>query len=133
MLINLFLIPETVILGWFVDPSVAKAAIKDDKLIEEEDVECRPEKIPCSVLDENVNVCLVRPYFTTDAWMLVEEVVKRKKTLDVWLCTTCHDTLEGKQSIICELCLQWYHFVCVGLNTQPKKKNWFCRHCLYTV
>ncbi len=49
MLINLFLIPETVILGWFVDPSEAKAAIKDDKLIEEEDVECRPEKIPCSV------------------------------------------------------------------------------------
>ena len=117
-------------LSWFVDQLVAKAAIKDDRLIEEEDVECRPEKIPCSVLDENVSICLVRPYFTTDAWMIVEEVVKKKRESDVWLCATCHDSLEGKLSIICELCLQWYHFVCVGLTTQPKKKNWFCRQCM---
>ena len=53
----------TVILDWFVDPLIARAAINDDKLIEEEEVECRPEKIPCSVLDENVDVCLVRHWF----------------------------------------------------------------------
>lgn len=104
--------------------------MKDGRLIEEEDVECRPEKIKCSVLDENVDVHLVRLHFTTDAWMVVEEVVRKKRELDVWLCGSCNRSLEEKQSIICELCLQWYHFACVGLNMQPKQKNWFCRHCM---
>ena len=57
--------------------------MKDDRLIEEEDVECRPEKIPCSVLDQNVDICLVRSFFTNDAWMVVREVVRKKKELDV--------------------------------------------------
>ncbi len=115
----------TVILNWFVDPPVARAAINDDKLIEEEEVECRPEKIPCSVLDENVDVCLVRQYFSSDAWKLVEEVMKNKAK-NVWVCTTCQNDLHSKQSIICESCLMWYHFSCVGLTKQPKLKNWFC-------
>ena len=39
--------------------------IFDGKLIEEEQVECQPElKIPNSVLDENVDVHVVRSYFT---------------------------------------------------------------------
>ena len=46
-------------------------------------MECRPEKIPCSVLDENVSIYLVRPYFTVDAWLIVEEIVKIKKELDI--------------------------------------------------
>ena len=50
---------------WFVDSNIATAAIREKKLIEEEeDVECRPEMIPSSVLDENVDVCLVHHYFS---------------------------------------------------------------------
>ena len=55
-----------VILNWFVDKTVVQDAF-DGKLIEEEQVECRPEKIPNSVLDENVDVHFVRSYFTNDA------------------------------------------------------------------
>ena len=54
-------------LNWFVDKTVVQDAI-DGNLIEEDQVECQPQKIPNSVLDENVNVHLVRPYFTDDAW-----------------------------------------------------------------
>ena len=43
----------------------------DGNLIDEADVECRPEKISHSVLDENVDICLVRQHFSTDAWTLV--------------------------------------------------------------
>ena len=123
----------------WVDPPIIRAAMRDDKLIEEEHVECRPEKIPCSILDENVDICLVRPYFTNDAWLIVEDAVKRKKSFedavkrkksfDVWFCATCQASLEGTQAIICELCLRWYHFSCVGISSQPKKRNWFCRQC----
>ena len=54
-----------VILSWFVDkPSALKGA-----LIEEENVECRPEKVSNAVLDENVDICLVRKYFSHEACM----------------------------------------------------------------
>lgn len=100
---------EKVILNWFVEPGVATAAIREGKLIEEE-VECRPEKIPCSVLDENVDVCLVRHHFSNDAWMIVQDVISRKAEMDVWVCNVCqHDVHDGRESIVCESCLKWYH------------------------
>lgn len=49
---------EKVILSWFVDEKVAERALKHNYLIEEEDVECKPELLPDSVLDENVDIHL---------------------------------------------------------------------------
>ncbi len=49
-----------VILNWFVDAVHVQDALKHDQLIEEEHVECRPERILDAVVDENVDVCLVR-------------------------------------------------------------------------
>ena len=104
--------------------------LEKKKLIEEEDVECRPEMIPSSVLDENVDVCLVRHYFSADAWMVIQDVIGRKAKMDLWECSVCqHDLHDGRKSIICESCLKWYHFSCVGLTKDPKRKNWFCRLC----
>ena len=120
-----------VILSWLVDYNVAETALKGDELIEEENIECRPEKIPCSILDENVDVYLVRHYFTVDAWMLVEDVIKQKKEIDIWLCSVCQKDVHCQQSIICESCMNWYHFTCVGLNKTPKRKNWFCKYCSF--
>lgn len=101
----------------------------EGNLIEEESVECRPERIPDSVLDENVDVCLVRRYFSSDAWILLESVLKTKAKKIVWTCNICHHDLHSEQSIICEACLQWFHFRCIGLKAQPKAKHWFCRSC----
>ena len=46
-------------LSWFVEKPVIQAALKGE-LIEEENVECRPEKVSNGVLDENVDIHLVR-------------------------------------------------------------------------
>lgn len=43
------------ILSWFVDKEVIDSAI-EGVLIEETEVECRPERITNAVLDENVDV-----------------------------------------------------------------------------
>ena len=51
-LLSLFL----VLLSWFVDKEVAKDAIDGRLLIEEEHVECKPERIPDSILDKNVDI-----------------------------------------------------------------------------
>ena len=55
-----------VILSWFVSKQAMNDAL-DCKLINETEVECRPEKIPDSVLCENFDICLVRQHFSTDA------------------------------------------------------------------
>ena len=50
-------------------------------------VECKPERIPDSVLDENVDVCLVHRSFSSDVWMLLETVLCKSKTKKiVWTC-----------------------------------------------
>ena len=104
----------------------------DGKLIEEETVECRPEFISSAVLDNNVDINLVRRYFSHNVWLVVEDVVQRKRDLDLWICSMCQHELHG-QAIACESCLEWFHFGCVGVLTQPKSKNWFCRQCVNTT
>ena len=66
-------------LEWFVGKEVTTSAINDRKLIEEDQIELRPEKISDGVLDENVDIHLIRNFFTNDGWMLVKEVVEQKK------------------------------------------------------
>ena len=52
-------------LQWFVDKKVAIGAVKDScRLIEEEEVEVRPEKLPAATIDDNNDVYLKRKYFT---------------------------------------------------------------------
>ena len=84
-------------------------------LIEEEDVEVRPECVPMKCLDENVCMSKVRKYFTIDAWELVENVMKMMKTKKVWLCSSCSSPLDTSESIVCENCLEWFHLKCIGL------------------
>ena len=40
------------------------------RLIEEEEVEVRPEKLPDATIDDNIDVYLIRKYFTKDALLL---------------------------------------------------------------
>ena len=60
-----FVFLSLVILSWLVDKKVAEAALKKGVLIEEDDVECQPEKVSSAIADENVDVHLVWKYFTT--------------------------------------------------------------------
>ena len=124
--INYFI---TVMLSWFVDAEKVRTVTHNNVLIEEEDVEVRPECVPTKCLDENVCMGKVRKYFTTDAWELVENVMERMRTKVVWLCSSCSSPLDTSESIVCESCLDWFHLKCVGLKRPPKRKDWFCRGC----
>lgn len=114
------------------DSSEIEKAIKRDLLIEETEVECHPEKLSHSVLDENVDIYLVRKFFTSDAWMVVENIVDRKREDNLWLCPVCQHDLHANNSgdsILCNSYLQWYHFSCMGITSRPKQRDWFCRIC----
>ena len=47
------------LLQWFVDEKIAIAAVKDScRLIQEEEVEVCPEKLPHATIDDNIDVYL---------------------------------------------------------------------------
>ena len=87
------------------------------------------ERVSDAILDENVDIHLVRNHFSQDAWMSVEDVIQRKSDNMVWICHTCLHDLHSEESILCDSCLLWFHFRCVGLTKSPKLKKWFCRAC----
>ena len=63
-------------LSWFVDEAIVEATIKSlgKRLVEEEDVEKRPERVPNAILDENVDIYLIRKYFSNDAWLVTKSL-----------------------------------------------------------
>lgn len=118
-------------LSWFVDQTLVESMIQDQRgkrLIEENQVEVCPEKLPVAVLDENVDIHMVRKYFTNDAWMIIQDAVKQK-ALYPYICKLCHHDLNEAESLVCEHCLSWFHLKCTGLKKLPKRKFWFCRKC----
>ena len=60
---------------WFVDPEVAELALRGKKIVEECEVEVRPNCVPSSCLDENVCLGSVQKYFSPHAWGVVCNVV----------------------------------------------------------
>ena len=82
-----------------MDQAVSIAVLKDCKeLIEEKSVEVRPENLPDAILDENVDIHLIRKYFTTDAWVLVKDVTARKTNNPVYTCKICTVCFEFSDS-----------------------------------
>ena len=67
--------PDTAILSRFVHNDIATSAIMEGRIIEEEDVEVRPEKVPTVCIDENVCLETCRKHCTTDAWLVIMDVV----------------------------------------------------------
>ena len=104
-------------------------ACKNKVLIEEDQVEVRPELLPDAVLDENVDISLIHKFFTSDAWLLASDVVARRKLNPVYLCKICSHDVHESASVACDHCLCWFHLKCVGLKKEPKQKFWFCRTC----
>ena len=114
-------------LKWFVDREVATEVSKNrGKLVEEEEeVEVHPEKLPNAAIDENVDIHLIRKYFTSDVWLFLQ----RKQANPMFVCKSCYHDLHKEPSIVCDHCLSWFHIKCVGLKSQPKTKYWYCRKC----
>ena len=101
-------------------PTVVKELI-------EEEVECRSEIIPTNaMLDKNVDVCLVCRHLSSDPWLLTDSVVKQKLKNTTSTCLMCFHDLHTR-GYLCDSCLLWFHFRCVGLTRPPKSRNWFCR------
>ena len=120
-----------VMLSWFLDHQVKEAVLARKRLVEEEDVEIRPERIPSSCLEEDVCIQSVQKYFSKDAWSALTNVLDVLRSNLVWYCGVCAKEIndETEDSIKCDSCLIWFHFQCACIKKCPKVKEWFCRHC----
>ncbi|XP_019852073.1 PREDICTED: uncharacterized protein LOC109581987 [Amphimedon queenslandica] len=72
-------VKERVILNWLVDNDAAERDLRDHKSLIEEEVETRPEKLANRLIDENVDINLVRQFFSNDAWLSVEQLMECMK------------------------------------------------------
>ena len=116
-------------LKWFLDSDIATEVQKTKTLVHEEQVEARPELLPDALLDENIDVHLIRRFFTDDAWLLLEEVVSQKLKRNIYTCKHCSHDVHESPSVACDHCLNWFHMSCIGLKKGPKHTYWFCRQC----
>merc|ERR1712059_144817 len=49
----------------------------------------------------------------------------------VWICPACGKQDDGSPMIGCDQCDDWYHWLCVGINSEPSEnQDWFCTRCL---
>jgi len=47
----------------------------------------------------------------------------------VWICPLCKKPDDGSPMIGCDSCDEWYHYVCVGIKSEPDEDSWFCPPC----
>lgn len=119
-----------IIFNWILsNKSQLTAILNGDYLVNEEDLEMRPEIINHGILDEEVNLEILKPYMTETGHQTLKKTIETKLKIENWLCKVCEVSSETSLSIVCESCLMWYHINCVGLKSVPKKKSWFCFNC----
>ncbi|CAN8031315.1 unnamed protein product [Ixodes persulcatus] len=96
-------------------------------LLNEDQVETIPSRIPETVLDEDVNLRSVQKYFTEDGWAAVLAAVKMKKKSRKWRCNEWRDLFKKDPSMVCDLCLRWFHQVCTAFTSRNRNSSWFCQ------
>ena len=74
-------------LAWVVDDNIAATALQNlQTLIDESDIKVQQENISNAVLDDNVDLHIIRKFFTDDAWLLRTDVVKQKRKHCSYVC-----------------------------------------------
>ena len=49
----------------------------------------------------------------------------------VWICPGCGKLDDGSSMIGCEICEDWYHFICIGIGPDPAANQyWYCPRCV---
>lgn len=49
----------------------------------------------------------------------------------IWICPACGKQDDGSPMIGCDNCDDWYHWLCVGIKSEPgENQDWFCTRCV---
>ena len=97
-----------VLLGWFVGKEEVNLAVMEpSNFIDEESIKVIPKNVVVAVMDENIDIFLIRKYFTPNAWMLIEDVItqKRRELHFIYSCCSQAHSESCQWVIACNHCL----------------------------
>ncbi|KAG5875020.1 hypothetical protein JTB14_004904 [Gonioctena quinquepunctata] len=121
---------HNVILNFFVKDSNIVKNIINGIFLENFDLKMLPEEISHAVLDEAIDIHMIRSFCTEEAFDKIVNLVEQKRLRQRWPCSVCgEDTQKNHTGLCCRGCLLWRHIRCAGLCRRPKSKLWFCREC----
>ena len=63
------------------------------------------DDVPCSILNDDIDLNLVKKHFTDDAWLAVNDIFETKFELG-WYCQSCRDCLTTGPSVGCDDCFK---------------------------
>ena len=107
-------------LGWFVSCDIATKASRlgcDGKVINVAELERESDRVHVKYTD--VNLSVIRVYFSCDDWQAVHDLVNIVRCNSVWLCFACKWALDTSAIIGCDACLEWSHMKFVQVKKKP--------------
>ena len=118
-----------IILSWFVSSEGMKN-FKKNILIGEEEIQVDIQDIPSAAKDSNVDINMIRKFFSPDGWTAVTTLFKDRQKLPFY-CKTCFIDADqdGRETIFCDSSCEWIHFTCANLNDRPTTNYWYCNEC----
>ncbi|XP_037512314.2 uncharacterized protein LOC119389173 [Rhipicephalus sanguineus] len=119
------------LLTGIVGETVCNSVLIRGHIVDESEVEVRPDVLPSALLDYRVKLPSLKKFFTEDAWTSLMSSVATKKKNELWFCHSCKEKDDGQIKMIsCDQCLEWFHWSCVGVRSADAKlKRWFCCAC----
>jgi len=92
-------------MSWLaINKEAAAWALSSGLRVQVTEVPDSPDDITCAVLDDEVDIHLVCPYFTSPAWTALSALTHLKADGYVWMCGLCNHDLSEERSIVCDAC-----------------------------
>ncbi|KAH6939389.1 hypothetical protein HPB50_017749 [Hyalomma asiaticum] len=123
-------VEDALLLTGIAGQEAAARVLNEEGVLDESDIEVRPEELPSALLDHRVPLTKLKKYFTAEAWLLLSSSIAVKKKGDIWCCAQCKKKDDGEiKMILCDRCLEWFHWPCVSVKKEDLKRHWFCLNC----
>ncbi|XP_071140923.1 transcription initiation factor TFIID subunit 3-like isoform X2 [Mytilus edulis] len=88
----------------------------------------KPSSVQRTVVAETIGTFISRHDNTAK---LTVTKLKDATGQKVWICPTCKMPDDGSPMIGCDICDDWYHWVCVGIKEDPPEdQSWYCTKCM---
>lgn len=94
--------------------------MQDAEIVKIREIEVK-DLLPIELIDIRileVNITILRKFFSVDAWKIFKDFKSRIRTIAKWTCNYCRcDVTDEDPTICCDFCLHWHHVRCAGTTT----------------
>ena len=126
------------ILKWIVKPRFCEEKSLAMHKVTSEDLIDIQNDLLCWIFNTEVDINLLKTVMELDAFNFLSQIVAERcgnEDLQKWICNFCQNKLmnpriQPSKVVMCESCLRWFHYSCVGLlQDLAKNVSYFCSRC----